>query len=231
MVEILFGILINVGSSSANLNGRGRIFEDFTFEYLPIPESEKTREKVPTYRELGFSHAKFPDLPVHLDPEFKTFTYGHVKRGFGDLRCLLQLKKSDVLFFYATLQKEAQWSTYIIGYFRNIQVYDCRKLSTKMVLKFKFKGFVNNAHLKRVDPSVDLLIKGGRGSKLSNKAFPLAEKNDPLTLQEPLSKTILTATGKQVVPGSPWFRWTLTCSNANELLRRIEMWESARRSE
>ena len=204
------------------------MFEDYTFEYLPIPESQKTREKAPTYRELGFSHVKFPDLPAHLDPEFKTFTYGHVLRGFGDLQCLLRLKKTDVLFFHATLQKQEDWSTCIIGYFRNIQVYDCRKLSTKEVLKFKLKEFADNAHLKRVNPSVDLLIKGGRDSELLNKAFPLAKDNNPFALKKSLSNLILTATGKQIVPGSPWFRWTLASSNTNELLRRIETWESAR---
>jgi len=224
----MHGVLVNVGSSGSNPNGRGRIFKDFTFEYLPIPESEKTREKVPTYQELGFSHVRFPDFPAHLDPEFTTFTYGHVKRGFGDLRCLLQLKKSDVLFFYATLQMGKGWSTNIIGYFRSLQVYDCRKLSTKEILELRFKGFTNNAHLKRVDPSVDLLIKGGRSSKLLGRAFSLAKENDPFTLREPLGKIILTATGKQVVPGSPWFRWTLTCGKTNELLKRIEILDSGR---
>jgi len=230
VVETLFGVLVNVGSSSANPNGRGRIFQDYAFQYLPIPECQRTREKVSTYEELGFSHVKFPDLPVHLDPEFETFTYGHVRRGFGDLRCLLALKKGDVLFFYATLQKEEAWSTYIIGYFRNIEVYDCRELSAKEVLTLKFKGFANNAHLKRVDPSVDLLIKGGNGSKLLHKAFHLAEDKRPLALQSSLSRIIFTATGKSISSGSPWFRWILTCSNTNELLKRIESWQSVRRS-
>ncbi len=230
MVETLFGVLVNVGSSSADANGRGRIFQDYAFEYLPIPEGQKTREKVSTYEELGFSQVKFPDLPVHLDPEFETFTYGHVRRGFGDLRCLLALKKGDVLFFFATLQKEEAWSTYVIGYFRNVEVCDCRELLGKEVLKLRFKIFANNAHLKRVNPSVDLLIKGGNGSKLLHKAFPLAEDKRPLALRNSLDKIISTATGKSISSGSPWFRWTLTCSNTNELLKRIETWNSARRS-
>lgn len=68
------GVIINVGSSSSNPNVRGRIFKDLTFEYLPIPEGQRTRERVPTYRELGLTHARYPDLRVHLDPEFETFT-------------------------------------------------------------------------------------------------------------------------------------------------------------
>jgi hypothetical protein len=221
----MFGVLINVGSSGSDPNGRGRIFKDFTFEYLPIPESEKTREKVPTYREIGFADVRFPSLPVHLDPEFKTFTYGHVKRGFGDLQCLLQLGKNDVLFFYATLQKEEEWSPYIIGCFRILKVYDCRKLSKREILSFKSRGFANNAHLKRADPSVDLLIKGIEGSELLNRAFPIAEDKDCLTLRRPLKNIILSATGKKVKPGAPWYRWTLTCNNCPKLLESIEVWQ------
>jgi len=218
----MFGVLINVGSSSSNPNGRGRIFKDFTFEYLPIPESRRTRERVPTYRELGLTHVEFPDLPVHLDPEFKSFTYGHMRRGFGDIKSLLKLK-NNTLFFYATLQKEVTWSTYIIGYFRNLEVCDCRELSEREVLNFKSRGFADNAHLKRVNPSVDLLIKGGEGSRLLTRAFPLAENDDNLVLREPLRDIIHTATGKRIRLGTPWFRWTLACSNTDKLLQMIEI--------
>lgn len=97
-------MLINVGSGVSNPNGRSRLFNDGTFEYLPLPETEKTTEKVPTYRELGFSQLRFPDISVHLDPEFRTFTYGHVERGFGDIKCLKELEFGDLLAFYTNLQ-------------------------------------------------------------------------------------------------------------------------------
>lgn len=221
----MFGVLINVGSSSSNSNGRGRIFDDFTFEYLPIPETEETVEKVPTYRELGFLNVKFPNLPVHLDPEFGTFTYGHVKRGFGDIECLLRFKKESVLFFYATLQKREKWYPCIIGYFRKLQVYDCRELTREQILSFKYKGFMNNAHLKREDPSVDFLIKGGMGSKLLKRAFPLAESNDTLELRKSLKDIIHTATGKRIESGKPWFRWTFVSSDCERLLAAINLYE------
>jgi hypothetical protein len=222
----MFGVLVNIGSSSSNPNGRGRIFKDCTFEYLPIPEFGKTTERVPTYRDLGFDNVKFPDLPVHLDPEFQTFTYGHVKRGFGDIQSLLRLVESDVLFFYATLQNEERWSPYLIGFFRNLEVHDCRKLSTEQVLCFKSIGFSNNAHLKRVHPSVDLLIKGGEESKLLEWAFPLAEECNQLAPRKTLTDIIHTATGREILSGTPWFRWTLTSDRAEELLDRIESEQS-----
>jgi hypothetical protein len=216
-------VLINVGSSSSNPNGRGRIFKDLTFEYLPIPEDQEISEKVPTYRELGFTEVRFPNLPVHLDPEFGTFTYGHVRRGFGDIQSLLRLKESrnGVLFFYATLQIDDGWAPYAIGFFKNLQIYDCRVLSKEEMMSFKAKGFSDNSHIKRIDPSVDFLIKGGEGSKPLKKAFPLAEDHDHKALRKSLENTILTPTGKKVKPGTPWFRWTLICPNCEDLLLRV----------
>jgi hypothetical protein len=220
----LFGVLLNVGSRNLDPNGRGRIFRDFTFEYLPLPEIEETIENVPTYRQLGFRHVQFPDLPVHLDPEFETFTYGHVRRGFGDIESLLRLKGKSVLFFYANLQKGNKWFPYVIGFFKNPRIYDCRKLSIKEILALRTIGFAENTHLKRVNPSVHMLIKGDKGSQLLKKAFPLAEKDKPLTLQKGLRSSVHTATGKIIRPRTPWFRWTLIC-NSSELLHKVLEWQ------
>jgi len=217
----LIGLLINIGSNSTSPNGRGRIFEDYAFEYLPIPECKETTQNVATYRQLGFSHVKHPDLPVHLDPSFETFTYGHIRRGFGDIRALLKLTENDVLFFFATLERKEGWSTYIIGYFRCPRVHDCRRLSAKEILGFRFKGFADNAHLRRLDPSVDLLIKGGTTSRLLDKAFPLTEAENHLELRKSLRDTICTLTGKGIQHGTPWFRWVLRCEDPIQLLDMI----------
>ncbi len=217
----MFGILINVGSNSTNPNGRGRIFEDQTFEYLPIPESEKTRQKVPTYHQLGFVNVEFPDLPVHIDPSFENFTYGHVRRGFGDIGNILRLTEDDVIFFFATLQRGKTWFPFIIGYFRNLKIHDCRRLSTKELFSLKLRGFGDNAHFRRLNPSVDLLIKGGNGSCLLKRAFPLAEDNNQRELRNIFRDDILTLTGKKIKNGTPWFRWVLRSENPNKLIEII----------
>jgi hypothetical protein len=221
MVWTLSGAFINVGSSSVNPNSRGRIFKNFRFEYLPIPEEKETIERIPTYRYLGFTHVKYPDLPVHLDPEFETFTYGHKMRGFGDVRNLLKLRRDDTLFFYATLQREDDWFPYVIGYFRNLTVLDCRKMPLEEMRHLKTRGFKNNAHLKRIDPHIDLLIKGGEGSTLLNRAFPLAEDKDHSSLRDSFKDLIFTATGKSIKSGAPWFRWTLICQECAKLVTLI----------
>jgi len=66
----MLGISINVGSSTSKKtpNGRGRIFNDFRFEYLPIPEIKRTIVKIPTYRKLGFQRAR---LYVSIDYRLK----------------------------------------------------------------------------------------------------------------------------------------------------------------
>lgn len=219
----MFGVFINVASSSSNPNGRGRVSKDLTFQYLPIPEEEKTVEKVATYRDLGFTNVRFPDLPVHLDPEFETFTYGHVRRGFGDIRSLLRLRDDEngVLFFYATLQRDDTWSSYTIGYFKNPEIYDCRKLSREEIIHLKVDGFSKNAHLKRADPTVDFLTRGREGSRLLEKAFPMSDDRDSHMLKNSLKDVILTATGKNIKSGTPWFRWTLTCNDSSLLLDQI----------
>lgn len=217
----MFGVLINVASNSSCVNGRGRIFGDGTFEYLPIQESRETIEKVPTYSDLGFSNVKYPHLRVHVDPEFQTYTYGHVKRGFGDIQSIARLKKDDVLFFYATLQQNSSWAPYIIGYFLIWEVLDCRNFSIERIRSLGRSGFENNAHLKRADPHVDFLIKGTEGSRLLSRAFALSEKTNPLTLKESLRDVVLTAKQRRIDLGKPWFRWTMVCPEAEPLLIEI----------
>lgn len=138
---------------------------------------------------------------------------------------LLKLRKDDVLFFHATLQKDSAWSVYVIGYFRNIERYDCRELSAKEIHALGKMGFADNAHLKRVEPHVDLLFKGGKGSRQLRRAFPLTEGNDHLALRESLTDIVLTTTGKKVKLGNPWFRWTLICNDCTKLLETIEEWQ------
>jgi hypothetical protein len=217
----LFGVYVNVASSSQNPNGRGHIFENGCFEYLPIPEYRATIEEVPTYREMGFENCKFPDLHAHVDPEFQTYTYGHVRRGFGDIKNLARLEKEDFLFFYATLQQKSDWGPYVIGYFLVSEKIDCRKLSEQEIRNLKERGFENNAHLKRINPHVDFLIKGSAGSRLLNKAFPLAEKSNPRILRRSLQDRVLTAGRKKIDSGKPWFRWTLISVNAGDIVGQI----------
>ena len=85
----IFGL--NIASNATSKNGRAWIDPAAReFAYLPIQEDEKPERKIPTYRDLGFPNVKCPHLPVHLDPEFETFTYGHNNRvGDAGLQAML----------------------------------------------------------------------------------------------------------------------------------------------
>lgn len=219
-----YGVLINIGSNTRYPNKRGRISNDQSFDYLPIPEYESIREKIPTYLDLGFSHVDSPDLLVHLDPEFNTFTYGHIIR-FGEIRALLNLEKNDHLFFYATLSelnKEKRWAPYIIGYFKIKEVVDCRDLSDEEIFQLKAIGFGLNAHLKRNSPSVDILIKGTAESILLNRAFPLADKFNHLELKKSLINLVHTLKDETITPNTPWYRWTMITHNSDTLINMIQ---------
>ncbi|MCL4339986.1 MAG: hypothetical protein JRN37_04175 [Nitrososphaerota archaeon] len=214
-------ILINVGSGGSNPNGRGRIFDDGTYEYLPLPEQERTSEKIPTYRDIGFEKVKFPDIAVHLDPEFETYTYGHVIRGFGDVRLFVGLKAGGMLVFYSTLQNGHHWAPYIIGYFFVDRAIDCRNFQASDIFALRSEGFQNNAHLKRIDPQVDFLVKGDDNSRLLKKAFRMTETTEPLALRKSLRNLLFTPSGRAIGDRKPWYRWTLICKNPSELLQVI----------
>lgn len=223
--------MLNVGSRVNDSNGQGRILRDLRFEYLPIEEKERTRtdEHVPTYAELGFTEVRHSNEPVHLDPEFETFTYGHTIRGFGD-HLLYDPTRSNIrsLIFYANLESADGWAPYIIGYFDKVTSIDCRKWDTRKVLSLRSRGFGRNAHLKRLDPQVDFLFKGREGSELLEKAVRLTERGSNSRLIAPLRRVITTSRGKPIPSGQPWYRWTMLCNDFQSLLCLIEKHRAGR---
>lgn len=211
---------LNVGSNAAMPNGRGWV-DPATgrFAYLPIPETEPLVCPAPTYADLGFADLPHPDLPVHLDPEFDTFTYGH-RRRFGDAR-LWDLRPGDLLFFYATLDhlpERRAWGLYAIGYFVVEEALDVRGWPPDQVMALS--AFRANAHLKRVEPGVDLLVRGGPGSRLLQTALPLSDPDDPRRPHPALDGLLTTVTGRPL-GGQGWWRWLL-CSQSERFAERLQ---------
>jgi hypothetical protein len=235
-------IAINVAANT-NLPGfRGPIYPDGSFVYIPIPERKSVSNPVPTYVDLLDKLDPLPfaveddvgQLPVHLDPEFagypgcSRYTYGDehgVKAG-----PLAELEPGDSLYFYATLSRHEppstldtgppvdwvapDWGGYLIGEFRVDRVFDsetCRNLS-----EADRRRVASNAHCKRDPFDAKVLVVGGSGSKLFDRAVPLSTPESGSTANW-LVTDLSNGSGK-----GPWWRRQLWFDDeSTETLRAI----------
>jgi len=185
-------LAINVAANTTLPGFRGPIYPDGSFEYVPIPEREPTRETVPTYGDLSLSTpipGDLRDRRVHLDPEFReyhdrtAYTYGDehgVKAG-----PIADLSTGDRLLFYATLEPvepmgrypgwiAPDWGAYVIGEFvletDPVTGTEYRELSAS-----KRQRFASNAHVKREEFDAKVLVRGEPDrSRLLECAVPLS---------------------------------------------------------
>lgn len=170
--------MLNIAANTTHkgLGGRGPIFDNSTFKYIPIPEGEITKKSV-TYNELGLQeYVKDKKIKyVHYDPEFKTYTHGEWKRLTKNFK---ELEEGDYLFFLASLEnkKKKKWGFYIIGYFKLKKVKrDVRPPYSKDFLK----KYGNNAHVRRgkKEEGSFYIYKGvKKNSALLKKAVPFDKK-------------------------------------------------------
>lgn len=158
------GWLLRVGIDKKAGETLAPIFDDNSFEYIPIPESatsfeERTYQNTPTTNshlkgkmlaDLLWSN-KYKSSKLHLDPEFITFTYGDPTRKASSLR---NLKKDDYLVFYAGFkpQNGNEDNCYIFSYF--VLDEDAIDFDSLNINQFKknWEIFKNNAHIKRYTP-------------------------------------------------------------------------------
>ncbi|MCB0728855.1 MAG: hypothetical protein KDD00_15430 [Ignavibacteriae bacterium] len=176
-------ILLRVGIDS-QYNALSPVWGDYTYKYIPIyykDIKEKEKKEKRTYKDLGLEYyvpAKIRKKKVHLDPEFKTYTYGdpgRTKRSF-----LLNLNKGDLLVFYLggeTQEEPVERGCYIFGYFVVKKVYDWNKLTNKEK-KDAEKICKENAHIRSSKSKDNLVIvKGSPASKLLKKCIPISDEN------------------------------------------------------
>jgi hypothetical protein len=180
-------VAINVAANTNQPGFRGPVFPDGSFEYLPIPESEPTREPVPTYADLDVETdvSSVAETPLHFDPEFpeaggERYTYGD-EHGVK-ARPLSELRAGDWLFFYATLSQRGEpswwqsprWGAYAIG---------AMCLARDAVTGAAYRAmddaerapFRTNAHVRREEFDARVLILGDEErSRLFGRAVPLS---------------------------------------------------------
>lgn len=181
MKAMLLRVAIDKGTGGA----LGPIFEDGSFEYIPIDEHDEETNEIRTYGSIigrkgkPFSYflpKRLRDRRVHYDPEFETFTYGDptVKRMY-----LLKLEKDDLLVFYAGLTPFENYrfeeGLYIIGYFVIDKIIDINGL-TKSELYANQNLYQNNAHFKRRNKNDVVIAVGSKNdSELLKQAIPISK--------------------------------------------------------
>lgn len=183
-------VLLRVGIDSGAGGMQGPLFEDGTFEFVPIPDHfDHSSKNLETYGNTkcrsgrllvdyfpGQMQAKNRNVSIHADPEFDTFTYGDptktAKRG------LRRMQKGDLLVFYAGLEPWPQGGEqrlYIVGYFSVAWAGMASELG-EAELEARFR---KNFHVKHRDVFEDqrdglVLVRGDESSRLLTKAVPIS---------------------------------------------------------
>lgn len=179
--------MIRVGIDTGSGGIHGPIFQDGTFEYIPIPDVLEKDER--TYGNTTGKHGKnlaeyFPETrkvkvahqSIHFDPEFTTFTYGDPTSPKAGLR---NLQQGDLLIFYCGLEGwnfNSLPALYLMGYFEVAKAGRASDFSTGE-LKTLFK---ENFHVKHRDiydcqEKALILVKGSSKSRLLSKAVCISE--------------------------------------------------------
>ena len=181
--------LANVGSNSSH-GAFSPIFDDGTFEFVPIPEgygSVRGLSQAIRYCDLRARNAPGHDLrryvpadlweaACHNDPEFETFTYGDAGANARSV-ALTGMRKGDVLLFLARLESWAdgkrtgpeQAGFYLIGGLRADYAGWVTPQSPRA------DRFANNSHAIRGDDKF-WGIAGAGQSRRFERAVPVVKE-------------------------------------------------------
>lgn len=180
-------LLLRVGIDKGSGGDYGPVFEDSSFEFIPIPEKNPKRIVNPqTFSQIygrqrqPFSYyvPKLKDAIPHFDPEFETFTYGD---STPKRRSLLKLHKGDYLVFYGGLKPWGHillpQGLYFFGYLVVEEVIFFGQLEDAERKK-KANEVQKNAHIARKNPAWNdlVIIKGSKQSRLLTKAYMISTR-------------------------------------------------------
>ena len=141
------------------------IFKDGTYEFVPIPEyyyrnhpfdgkivktystqkSKSGKNLIDYFKTEGKDKDQHRDCPVHLDPEFDSFTYGDANHTKG---ALVNLNKGDFLVFYGLFEgydTDVPPGMYIFGYF---EVDYAVLVSEQDQFELLTEDFASNFHIR-----------------------------------------------------------------------------------
>ncbi len=181
-------VIINVGANMSHGALRSPLFEDQTFEFVPI--SDGYVDGLPRYSSFvsqcgrpaeDFVPTEYLNQAMHDDPEFKTFTYGDSPENNSRAANLKKLKGGDSLLFLARL---VEWSEkkgwgqggfYLVGELVLDRVVKKSDFSSNPGL---VRSVENNAHVKRwllnpyLEPHNSWIFVGSNHSVRYHHAVP-----------------------------------------------------------
>lgn len=173
--------LVRVGIDTGSGGIHGPLFQDGTFEYIPIPDGFGVDER--TYSSVLGRHGRplieyFPrsrqrrmaTQSVHLDPEFDTFTYGDPTSPKSGLRAL---ETGDMLVFYCGLEGwdfHCEPALYIMGYFEVAAAGRAIEFSSEELSRhFGYNFHVRHPQIFDRQRKNLVLVKGSGESRLLTK--------------------------------------------------------------
>ncbi len=178
-------VLLRVGIDTGSGGILGPLFGDGSFEYVPIPDRRGIDKR--TYGNTRGRRGRrmidyFPEgrratmsgQSIHFDPEFRTFTYGDPTRPKASLK---RLNGGSVLVFYAGLKGwdlACRPALYIIGYFEVSRAGLATSFTRAELRPFRNNFHVMHAGLFKQQKHSLVLVKGGTGSRLLEKAVKIS---------------------------------------------------------
>jgi len=187
--------IINVGSNASH-KFCSPLFQDMTFEFIPIPEDRQLSNiNGQVYGDLhSFYYAgknlrkyipkEFQMITAHNDPEFDTFTYGDNCDVNPRAMALRQVSRGDYLFFIARLEnwmddkKSGVFGFYFIGYLHVDQILSSVDVRPEIQT---LERYLANAHVRRAMDDDSLwdrfwVFAGSSWSKRFLKAVPVTRE-------------------------------------------------------
>lgn len=184
MRVVLLRVGVDTGAAAGGMVGP--LFRDGSFDFVPIPDGLHLDER--TYGNTEGRHGRklveyFPEKkrqfkasqPMHVDPEFETFTYGDPTQPKVGLR---KLEPGDMLIFYAGLSGwdfPSQPALYIVGYFEVARAGKANHFSDEELRDL----FSANYHVRHPTVFTEqrarlVLVKGSGKSRLLSKAHRIS---------------------------------------------------------
>jgi hypothetical protein len=174
--------MLRIGIDTGSGGIHGPLFQDGSFEYIPIPDGCRVDERTygntkgrkgpklveyfPRYRQ-----AEVRNQSMHVDPEFTTFTYGDPTRPKAGLR---RLEKGDMLIFYCGLEGwdfKSEPSLYLMGYFEIQAAGKASEFSSDEIRWLFAENFhVRHQSIYERQGAGLVLVKGSERSRLLKKA-------------------------------------------------------------